>query len=36
LENSAEFYIFMWGMAPGGEEDIWTIKLFSDWMQIQK
>jgi hypothetical protein len=28
-ENLAEFYIFIWGMAPGGDEDIWAIKLYS-------
>jgi hypothetical protein len=22
LENLAEFYIFIWGMAPGGDEDM--------------
>jgi hypothetical protein len=27
LENLAEFYIFIWGTAPGGDEDIWAIKL---------
>jgi hypothetical protein len=36
LENLAEFYIFIWGTAPGGDEDIWAIKIFSGWMQIQK
>jgi hypothetical protein len=24
LENLAEFYIFIWGTAPGGDEDIWA------------
>jgi hypothetical protein len=28
LENLAEFYIFNWCTAPGGDEDIWAIKLF--------
>jgi hypothetical protein len=36
LENLAEIYIFMWGTAPGGDEDIWTIKLYSGRIQIQK
>jgi hypothetical protein len=36
LENLAELYIFIWGMAPGGDEDIWEIKLYSSQMQIQK
>jgi hypothetical protein len=36
LENLAEFYIFIWDTAPGGDEDIWAIKLFSCRMQIQK
>jgi hypothetical protein len=36
LENLAEFYIFIWGTAPGGNEDIWAIKLYSGQMQIQK
>jgi hypothetical protein len=36
LENLAEFYIFIWSTAPGGAEDIWPIKLYSVWMQIQK
>jgi hypothetical protein len=36
LENFAEFYIFIRGTAPGGDEDIWAIKLFSGRMQIQK
>jgi hypothetical protein len=27
LENLAEFFIFIWGTAPGGDEDIWEIKL---------
>jgi hypothetical protein len=35
LENLAEFYIFIWGTAPGGDEDIWAIKLSSGRMQIQ-
>jgi hypothetical protein len=36
LKNLAEFYIFIWGTAPGGEENIWAIKLYSGRMQIQK
>jgi hypothetical protein len=36
LENSAEFHIFIWSTAPGGDEDIWAIKLYSGRMQIQK
>jgi hypothetical protein len=36
LENLAEFYIFIWAKAPGGDEDIWAIKLYSGQMQIQK
>jgi hypothetical protein len=36
LENLAEFYIFIWGMAPGGDEDIWAIKRYSGRMKIQK
>jgi hypothetical protein len=32
LENLAKFNIFIWGTAPGGDEDIWAIKLFSGWM----
>jgi hypothetical protein len=36
LENFAEFYIFIWSTAPGGDEDIWAIKLYSGRMQIQK
>jgi hypothetical protein len=36
LENLAEFYIFIWSTVPGGDEDIWTIKLYSGRMQIQK
>jgi hypothetical protein len=36
LENFAEFYVFIWGTAPGGDEDIWAIKLYSGRMQIQK
>jgi hypothetical protein len=36
LENSAEFYIFILGKTPGGDEDIWAIKLYSGRMQIQK
>jgi hypothetical protein len=35
LENLAEFYIFIWGTAPGGDEDTWAITLYSDRMQIQ-
>jgi hypothetical protein len=35
LENLDEFYISIWGTAPGGDEDIWAIKLYSGWMQIQ-
>jgi hypothetical protein len=36
LENFAEFYIFIWGTVPGGDEDIRAIKLYFDRMQIQK
>jgi hypothetical protein len=36
LENLAEFYIFIWGTALGGDEDIWAIKLYSGRIQIQK
>jgi hypothetical protein len=36
LENLAEFYIFISGTVPDGDEDIWAIKLFSGRMQIQK
>jgi hypothetical protein len=36
LENLAEFYIFIWGTAPGGDEDIRAIQLYSGRMQIQK
>jgi hypothetical protein len=36
LENLVEFYIFTWGTAPGGNEDIWAIELYSGRMQIQK
>jgi hypothetical protein len=36
LENLAEFYIFIWDTAPGGDEDIRAIKLYSGQMQIQK
>jgi hypothetical protein len=36
LKNLAEFYIFIWGTAPGGDEDIGAIKLYSSRMQIQK
>jgi hypothetical protein len=36
LENLAKFYIFICGTAPGGDEDIWAIKLYSGRMQIQK
>jgi hypothetical protein len=36
LENLAEFYMFIWGTAPDGDEDIWAIKLYSERMQIQK
>jgi hypothetical protein len=36
LENLAELYIFIWSTAPGGDEDIWAIKLYSGRMQIQK
>jgi hypothetical protein len=36
LENLAEFYIFIWDTAPGGDEDIWAIKLYSGGMQIPK
>jgi hypothetical protein len=35
-ENLDEFYIFIWGTAPGGDEDIRAIKLYSGRMQIQK
>jgi hypothetical protein len=24
LENFAEFFIFIWGTAPGGDKDIWV------------
>jgi hypothetical protein len=36
LENLAEFYIFIWiwSTAPGGDEDIWAIKLYSGLMQL--
>jgi hypothetical protein len=33
FENSAEFYIFIWGTVPGGDEDNWAIKF---GMQIQR
>jgi hypothetical protein len=36
LEYLAEFYIFFWGRAPGSNEYIWAIKLYSGRMQIQK
>jgi hypothetical protein len=36
LENLAEFSICISGTAPGGDEDIWAIKLYSGRMQIQK
>jgi hypothetical protein len=36
LENLVEFYIFIWGTAPGSKKDIWAIKLSSGRMQIQK
>jgi hypothetical protein len=36
LENLAEFFILIWGTTPGGDEDIWTIKLYFSRMQIQK
>jgi hypothetical protein len=36
LENLTEFYIFIWGTVPGGDEDIWAIKFYSGWMHIQK
>jgi hypothetical protein len=36
LETLAEFYIFIWSTAPGGDEDISAIKLYSGRMQIQK
>jgi hypothetical protein len=36
LENLAEFYIFIWGTAPGGDEDIWVFKLYSRRIQIEK
>jgi hypothetical protein len=29
LENLVEFYIFIWGTTPGGDDDIWAIKLYS-------
>jgi hypothetical protein len=35
LENLAKFYIFIRGTAPGGDEDIWAIKLYSGQMQIR-
>jgi hypothetical protein len=28
------FYIFIWGTAPGGDEDIWAIKLYFVRVQI--
>jgi hypothetical protein len=34
LENLAEFYIFIWGTVPGGDEDSWANKLYSSRMQI--
>jgi hypothetical protein len=34
LENLSEFYI--WGTAPGGDEDFWAIKLYLGRMQFQK
>jgi hypothetical protein len=36
LENLAEFYTFIWGTVPGGDDDTWAIKLYSGRMQIQK
>jgi hypothetical protein len=36
LENLAEFYIFIWGTATGGDEDIWAIKLYCGRIQIEK
>jgi hypothetical protein len=36
LENLAELHIFIWGTAPGGDEDILANKLYSGRMQIQK
>jgi hypothetical protein len=36
LENLTEFYILIWVTAPGGDEEIWANKLYSDRMQIQK
>jgi hypothetical protein len=36
LEKLAEFYILIWGKAPGGDEETWAIKLYFGWMQIQK
>jgi hypothetical protein len=38
LENLSEFYIFICGTAPGGDEDFWgcAIKHYSSRMQIQK
>jgi hypothetical protein len=30
LENLAEFYIFIWGTAPGGDEDINQTLFWSD------
>jgi hypothetical protein len=32
LENLDEFYIFIWGTALGGDENIWAIKLYSGRM----
>jgi hypothetical protein len=34
--NLVEFYIFNRRTAPGGDEDIWAIKLYSGRMQIHK
>jgi hypothetical protein len=36
LRNLAEICIFIWGKVPGGDEDIWAIKLSSGRIQIQK
>jgi hypothetical protein len=36
FENLAEFFIFISGTAPGGDENIEAIKLYSGRMQIQK
>jgi hypothetical protein len=36
FEKLAEFYIFIRATAPGGDEDIWAVKLYSGRIQIQK